>query len=265
MTDLLILMSNILDASSSIGDILNDYKKNGFEIAVLEHQGYFDAEVMLSRCIRTMAIAPVSHFAVCANGVGCYGYLLSESAAGGFPTLRKLQSTQLTESVPPDSGYWEEVDVQGFYKPSAGLTEVLMQTITPTRILAVCDSEFDQKTINNISFNNRSQIYIQASSDWLKGNMMQPWQSSGFTQANPPLSVRSPSSMRRFEYIDPAQNSFKYWQIAMHPDGLGFQTRYGRMGTTGAVKDKAFLTTTAAQTAYQDLIRQKLRKGYIET
>jgi hypothetical protein len=116
MTDLLILMSNILTASSSVGDILRDYKAKGFQIAVLEHQGCLDADMMLSRCIRTMVIVQVDHFAVCANGVGCYGYLLSQ-ADEGFPTLRKLQSTQLTESVPPDNGYWEEVDVQGFYSP----------------------------------------------------------------------------------------------------------------------------------------------------
>jgi predicted DNA-binding WGR domain protein len=265
MTDLLILMSNILSASSYVGDILNDYKKNGFEIAVLEHQGCFSAEVMLSRCIQTMAIAPVSHFAVCADGVGCYGYLLSESAAGGFPTLRKLQSTQLTESVPPDNGYWEEFDVQGFYKPSAGLIEVLMQTISPTRILAVCDSQIDQKTVDDISFNNRSQIYIQASSDWLNGNVViQPWQSSGSTQANPPLSVRSPSPVRRFEFVDYSQNACKFWEIAMHSDGLGFQTHYGRIGTNGQTRDKTFQHPQAAQSEYDDIIREKLRKGYIE-
>jgi|GEM_PF-3374662 len=267
MTDLLILMSNILTASSSVGDILRDYKAKGFQIAVLEHQGCLDADVMLSRCIRTMEIVRVDHFAVCANGVGCYGYLLSQ-AEEGFPTLRKLQSTQLTESVPPDNGYWEEIDVQGFYKPSAGLIEVLMQAISPTRILAVCDSQIDQKTVDAISLNNRNQIYIQASSDWLNGNVIQPWKSSWQMQANPSLSVsvRGPSSsVRRFEFVDHSQNACKFWEIAMHSNDLGFQTRYGRIGTNGQTRDKTFQYPQSAQSAYYDIIREKLRKGYVET
>jgi predicted DNA-binding WGR domain protein len=140
-----------------------------------------------------------------------------------------------------------------------------MQAISPTRILAVCDSQIDQTTIDNISFNNGSQIYIQASSDWLKGNMMQPWQASGLTQTSPPLSVRGPSSVRCFEYVDPAQNSYKFWQIVMPPNGLGFQTRYGRIGTSGQARDKTFSTAAQAQDAYANIIREKLRKGYVET
>lgn len=258
MTDLLILMSNILTASSSVGDILRDYKAKGFQIAVLEHQGCLDADVMLSRCIRTMAIVRVDHFAVCANGVGCYGYLLSQSEEG-FPTLRKLQSTQLTESVPPDNGYWEEVDVQGFYKPSAGLIDVLMQTVLPSRILAVCDSGFDQTTIDNISFNNGSQIYIQASNDWLNGNMMQPWQASSST------ATQVVSTSRYFEYVDLAQNAYKFWRITLRPDGLGFETKYGRLGTNGQSKLKVFTTPFACRQAYDNIIQQKLRKGYVES
>jgi predicted DNA-binding WGR domain protein len=257
MTDLLILMSNILTASSSVGDILRDYKAKGFQIAVLEHQGCLDADVMLSRCIRTMAIVRVDHFAVCANGVGCYGYLLSQSEEG-FPTLRKLQSTQLTESVPPDNGYWEEIDVQGFYKPSAGLIDVLMQAISPTRILAVCDSQIDQKTVHAISLNNRNQIYIQASSDWLNGNMMQPWQASS-------TAAQGVSTSRYFEYVDPAQNAYKFWRITLRPDDLGFETKYGRLGTNGQSKLKVFTTPFACRQAYDNIIQQKLRKGYVES
>jgi predicted DNA-binding WGR domain protein len=50
----------------------------------------------------------------------------------------------------------------------------------------------------------------------------------------------------------------------MHPNGLGFQTRYGRIGTTGQARDKTFSTTAEAQNAYYDIIREKLRKGYVE-
>ena len=137
MTNLLILMSNILDDSDRVGDILNDYKKDALEIAVVEHQGDLSAEAMVSRCIQQMAIFPVNHFLVCAKGVGCRAYWLSQHNSE-FPTLRKIKSKQFPWGDLLEEGeHWEEVDVPGFEKPKTGLIDLLLLAVLLRLLLSL--------------------------------------------------------------------------------------------------------------------------------
>lgn len=258
MTNLLVLMSNILDCLPKAGDALTNYRQKGFEIAVLEHRGCMSAEGMLSRCIQTMAIAPVDHFLICSDEMGGHAYFLSASE-GGFPTLRKLKSKQLSAwATPPDEGHWEEVDVQSFAKPSAGLVDMLIHALQPEHALLICNDALDEATGNDTSFiSGSSQIYLQTTDKWLsQGN-------GASQQAAPPPATTTPAK-RYFEYVNPALNSSKFWAITMRSDGLGFETQYGRIGTKGQSKVTVSTTTFAAQAAYQDLIKSKLRKGYVE-
>jgi predicted DNA-binding WGR domain protein len=93
--------------------------------------------------------------------------------------------------------------------------------------------------------------------EWLTRSNPQPWQ-SWITQPTPL------SSVRRLEYINPAQNSYKFWEIVMRPDGMSFETRYGRIGTKGQSKVKTFPNRRACQVRHSKMIHLKLRKGYVE-
>ncbi len=66
--------------------------------------------------------------------------------------------------------------------------------------------------------------------------------------------------MRRFEYWD--TKSSKFWQVEV--DGFGLTVRFGRIGTEGQTKSKAFDHAEKAATEAEKLIRQKIRKGYVE-
>ena len=66
--------------------------------------------------------------------------------------------------------------------------------------------------------------------------------------------------MRRFEFQD--ERSHKFWAIAV--EGAELLTQWGRMGTTGQQKTKAFADGAAAQKEADKLIRQKTKKGYAE-
>jgi len=66
--------------------------------------------------------------------------------------------------------------------------------------------------------------------------------------------------MRRFEYQD--ERSHKFWAITV--EGAELLTQWGRMGTTGQQKTKAFADGAAAQKEADKLIRQKTKKGYVE-
>ncbi len=65
---------------------------------------------------------------------------------------------------------------------------------------------------------------------------------------------------REFQFID--GSSKKFWAIAL--DGKAFTVHFGRIGTTGQAKPKAFDTEDAAQREYDKLILEKTRNGYVE-
>ena len=65
---------------------------------------------------------------------------------------------------------------------------------------------------------------------------------------------------RYFEFI--SDNSSKFWAVNLAQCAI--TVRYGRIGTKGQTQTKLFADqATAARTTHR-LIREKLRKGYIE-
>ncbi len=67
--------------------------------------------------------------------------------------------------------------------------------------------------------------------------------------------------MRTFQYSD--AKSHKFWNIAV--SGSSFTVTYGKVGSAGQSKTKSFPTPEKAQAEADKLIRQKLKKGYVET
>ena len=65
---------------------------------------------------------------------------------------------------------------------------------------------------------------------------------------------------REFQFIDGSSN--KFWAIAL--DGASFTVHFGRIGTTGQAKAKAFGTEDVARREYDKLILEKTKNGYVE-
>lgn len=260
MKPLVVLLTNIL-TRPEIPERLGLYEDR-VEVAVLDAQGNLSIEERLSKSINLMAILPISHFLISGSPVG-YAYWLSQSESG-FPTLRKLKATRFPWGNLLEEGYWEEVDVPGFNKPYAHLIEGLMQELQPFHTLLVCDSDLDRETSKDLGFAHQGGVCEQSSDEWLERKTPEPWQQQT-TQAVQNTPVASGSASRYFEYVNYSENASKFWEITMRSDGLGFQTRYGRIGTKGQSRLKVFANQFACQAAYDDIIKAKLRKGYVES
>jgi len=255
MEKLVILLTNILDRPG-VPERLAFYQGR-VDVAVLDFQGGLSIEERLSKSIRLMADLPIHHYLISGDPVG-RAYWLRQSKSG-FPTLRKFKATRFPWGDLPEEGHWEKVDVPGFNKPFAHLIEVLMQDLQTSHASLVWESGLDREVVKDLSAAHSGAIFEQSTDDWLECKTPRPWQQR---MAQPTNQAQSTS--RYFEYVDPTQNSHKFWEITMRPDGLGFETKYGRLGTKGQSKLKVFTTTFACQCAYDDIIKQKLRKGYVE-
>lgn len=66
--------------------------------------------------------------------------------------------------------------------------------------------------------------------------------------------------MRRFEFVE--GTSAKFWMAAV--EGVNFIVVYGRLGTPGQRKEKAFPTEDGARKEYEKKVAEKLREGYHE-
>ncbi|WP_155798383.1 WGR domain-containing protein, partial [Sorangium cellulosum] len=66
--------------------------------------------------------------------------------------------------------------------------------------------------------------------------------------------------MRRFEFVQ--GTSAKFWMA--DADDRTFIVVYGRLGTAGQRKEKAFPTAEAASRELEKKIAEKLREGYQE-
>ena len=75
-----------------------------------------------------------------------------------------------------------------------------------------------------------------------------------------PLSPASGSSTRYFEFRD--GTSGKFWEIALA--GKSHTVRFGKIGAAGQKQTKAFASLNGAKSNAEQLIREKVRKGYIE-
>jgi uncharacterized protein (TIGR02996 family) len=67
--------------------------------------------------------------------------------------------------------------------------------------------------------------------------------------------------MRTFQYGD--AKSHKFWNIDV--SGSGFTVTYGKVGSAGQTRTKTFASAETAQAEADKLIREKLKKGYVET
>jgi predicted DNA-binding WGR domain protein len=65
---------------------------------------------------------------------------------------------------------------------------------------------------------------------------------------------------REFQFID--GSSRKFWAIEL--DGESFTVQFGRIGTGGQSKEKAFSTADSAKREYEKLILEKTKNGYVE-
>ena len=75
-----------------------------------------------------------------------------------------------------------------------------------------------------------------------------------------PPTVSKPGTARMFEFTGGA--SRKFWQIIL--DGNEFAVRFGRIGTMGQSQTKRFVDEAAAKREAENLIAEKLKKGYVE-
>src|SRR5688572_29295010 len=66
--------------------------------------------------------------------------------------------------------------------------------------------------------------------------------------------------MRRFEFVE--GTSAKFWMAGV--EGSNFVVVYGRLGTSGQRKEKAFPSEDAAARELEKKIAEKLREGYCE-
>ena len=66
--------------------------------------------------------------------------------------------------------------------------------------------------------------------------------------------------MRRFELVE--GSSSKFWEIAL--EGLEVAVRFGRIGTQGQAKTKAFGSAAEARREHDKLVKEKTGKGYVE-
>ena len=65
---------------------------------------------------------------------------------------------------------------------------------------------------------------------------------------------------RYFEFVDGSSN--KFWEIWM--DGTDVTTNWGKIGTAGQTKTKAFADEAKAKKEYDKLLAEKTGKGYSE-
>ena len=69
-----------------------------------------------------------------------------------------------------------------------------------------------------------------------------------------------PSGKRRFEFSEGSSN--KFWEIQV--SGEGFTTRHGKIGTDGTEVKKGFSSPEEATKEAEKLVREKVKKGYVE-
>src|SRR5215207_7243286 len=67
--------------------------------------------------------------------------------------------------------------------------------------------------------------------------------------------------MRTFQYSD--AKSHKFWSIEV--SGNSFTVTYGKIGSAGQTQTKTFPTPQKAQAEADKLIKEKTKKGYVET
>ena len=73
-------------------------------------------------------------------------------------------------------------------------------------------------------------------------------------------AAAKPSGKRRFEFSEGSSN--KFWEIQV--SGKKFTTRHGKIGTDGTEVNKEFSSPEEATKESEKLVREKVKKGYVE-
>jgi predicted DNA-binding WGR domain protein len=76
--------------------------------------------------------------------------------------------------------------------------------------------------------------------------------------AKPAAAPAASGGWLRYEFSEGTSN--KFWEIKL--EGSAFQTKYGRIGTPGAVTLKEFDSPDKAKKEYDKLVAEKVKKGY---
>jgi uncharacterized protein (TIGR02996 family) len=91
-----------------------------------------------------------------------------------------------------------------------------------------------------------------------KGQAPQPAAPAGEVTAKPtPVGA----NVRTFVFTD--GSSSKFWHIEF--EGIQFTIQFGRAGTKGQTQTKSFATALLARKEHDELVAEKLKKGYVET
>jgi predicted DNA-binding WGR domain protein len=92
--------------------------------------------------------------------------------------------------------------------------------------------------------------------------MVPPPREPAVAEAPPAAALPAPpaSTVRRFEFI--GGSSQKFWEIALA--GTSFTVRFGRIGTAGQSQTKSFADEAKAKREAENLIAEKVKKGYVE-
>ncbi len=80
------------------------------------------------------------------------------------------------------------------------------------------------------------------------------------TPVAPVSSAKASQNVRRLEFV--GGSSRKFWEITV--SGNSFTVRFGRMGTAGQEQTKSFADESKARREAENLIAEKLKKGYVE-
>lgn len=75
-------------------------------------------------------------------------------------------------------------------------------------------------------------------------------------------SAAEAKAAARRELVFQDGNSNKFWNIEL--DGSQYKVRFGRVGTTGQQQTKEFADDEKARQAFDKLVAEKLKKGYVE-
>jgi predicted DNA-binding WGR domain protein len=255
---------------------LDFYKQQGFTIAVCENagsvaSGVVDLQEKLSEFIVLMVqVAPqIDQLMFCTDYKGAFAYLLTKQASS-FPTLRRLRSTQIagyaTLKAPTDDGkIWEDVDVQPFRKPDTGMLDWVIHNAQPQHTVIAWDRGEDKSAAEMTTF-QQGRLYIQSAKMWRES--FDPLMNEYAVQPQPQTvsTGSAATNLRRFEYVNPAQNVSRFWTIKMSSDQLSFDLNFGRIGTNGRTSPirKTFSDVDSAKRDYESRIAAQLRDGYIE-
>jgi predicted DNA-binding WGR domain protein len=232
-----------------------------------------DLQEKLSEFIVLMVqVAPqIDQLMFCTDYKGAFAYLLTKQALS-FPTLRRFRSTQVagydTLKAPTDDGkIWEDVDVQPFRKPNTGMLDWVIDNAKPQHTVIVWDRGEDKAAAEMTTF-EQGKLCIQPAKIWREWLDPSANQYAVAVQRQPQAvsTANAATKLRRFEYVNPAQNANKFWTIQMTSDQLSFDINFGRIGTNGRTIPirKSFSDIGAAKRDYENRIEAQLRDGYVE-